>query len=342
MSERKLDSVRVISDIRPILGADKIELAIVDGWQSIVRKGAFKANDKCVYIEIDSLLPLEERYSFLERYKKVLPDGTEGYRVKSIKMKNTLSQGLIFSFEELALAYNIDIGTDVSSLLNVRLYEANKDINFGKSRGNFPSFLIKTDAERVQNLVRYLPELQKYTYEMTKKLDGTSASYYYYQGKFGICSRNLEIDKSDKNVYYTIAEKYHLEELLEFTYNVLDRSLAIQGEIVGPGVNKNRLHLPELDFYIFDIYDIEKRQYLSPVERRSLYRALLTRCSFLKHVPIIEQEHSIISLEAILTLADGTSRLSYAKREGLVFKSNSDSCRLIFKAISNDYLLKEE
>jgi len=99
--ERKLATIRKVNEIKPIEGADMIELAIVDGWQCVVKKGEFKPGDPGVYFEIDSYLPIEERYEFLRKssYKKI-PDQlqgqrAEGFRLKTVKLRGQISQGLM-------------------------------------------------------------------------------------------------------------------------------------------------------------------------------------------------------------------------------------------------------
>jgi RNA ligase (TIGR02306 family) len=103
--ERKLATIRKIKDIVPIEGADAIELALVDGWQVVVAKNVgHKVGDKVVYCEIDSFLPIKEEFEFLRKssYKKM--GDQEGFRLKTIKLKNTLSQGLILPYSIIPIA----------------------------------------------------------------------------------------------------------------------------------------------------------------------------------------------------------------------------------------------
>lgn len=96
MSERKLATIRKILDLQPIEGADKIELVTIDGWKVVVAKDVgHKVGDFVVYCEIDSFLPIKPEFEFLRKssYKKM--GDQEGFRLKSIRLKNTLSQGLV-------------------------------------------------------------------------------------------------------------------------------------------------------------------------------------------------------------------------------------------------------
>jgi len=100
--ERKLASIRQISEIRPIEGADAIELAIVDGWNVVVAKNVnHKVDDYVVYCEIDSFLPIKPEFEFLRKssYKKM--GDQEGFRLKTIKLRGQISQGLILPLDEV-------------------------------------------------------------------------------------------------------------------------------------------------------------------------------------------------------------------------------------------------
>ncbi len=107
--ERKLASIRQISQLEPIEGADKIELATVDNWKVVVAKDVgHKVGDLVVYCEIDSFLPVKPEYEWLRKssYKK-LSDGTEGFRIKTVKLRSQLSQGLILPLSLLSKYGNL-------------------------------------------------------------------------------------------------------------------------------------------------------------------------------------------------------------------------------------------
>src|SRR3990167_6403004 len=97
MMARKLASIQIIKELNPIEGADKIEVASILGWKAVVEKGKFKLNDKIVYCEIDSLLPIKPEYEFLRKYHKKMENGIEGFRIKTIRLKGQISQGLVVS-----------------------------------------------------------------------------------------------------------------------------------------------------------------------------------------------------------------------------------------------------
>ena len=115
---RKLASIQKITALRPIENADKIEVATVLGWQVVVQKGQFKEGDFCVYIEIDSILPDKPDFEFMRERK---------FRVKTIKLRGQVSQGICFPISILLKATDKDLilreGDDMTELLGVRKYD---------------------------------------------------------------------------------------------------------------------------------------------------------------------------------------------------------------------------
>lgn len=237
--KRKLISIRKIKEIFPIKGADNIELAKIDGWQTVVKKGEFHKGDYGVYFEIDSFLPIEDRYEFLRKssYKK-LPNGTEGFRLKTIKLRKVLSQGLILPLSLFPEIASIDTGIDLSKRLNVTKYEAPIPAHLsGIVKGQFPSFISKSDQERIQNLPEYFEEYKDIEFEETEKLDCSSVTFYTNNEDFGVCSRNLELKESEDNTIWWLAKKLNIEN----TLFKLSKNIALQGEIVGEGIQKKQI-----------------------------------------------------------------------------------------------------
>ena len=205
----------------------------------------------------------------------------------------------------------------------------------GDAKGPFPIFLKKTDEMRVQSYMGVLNELEGKPYIITQKVDGTSATYFYHEWAFGVCSRNLEIMKSDTSIYWQMSEKYNIEQLLRKISLTTGVSLAIQGEIVGPGIQKNRLNLKEKDLYLFNIYNIAHRVYLP-------HHLLSSLCNQFKipKVPVVEEGDCFAhNLETLIEMAD-------ANGEGIVVRPQTEiyspilNGRLSFKVISPNYLLK--
>jgi RNA ligase (TIGR02306 family) len=379
---RKLATITRIKEILPIEGADLIEAVTMttNGWTCVVRKGDFKVGDFGVYFEIDSFLPKEERYHFLDGRSNKTLDGVEGYRLRTIKLKKQISQGLILPMTEFPeiKSYEEIEARDVTELLGIKEYEVPEVYGtrtHGCAAGKFPYFVPKTDQVRIQSIEEKLLEsLVGKTFEITEKLDGTSATYYYKDNHFGVCSRNLELKTSfnksfikrcfewfqkkflrcpfekgyniPKSTYEDVAVKYNLNETLPEFCRTNKRNLAIQGEIVGPGISSNRLKLNAVGFCVFDVFDIDKQQYLDALDRYDVVRSLN-----LIHVPVIDLCYVFEKkpLQEMIESANGKSILSDKSREGVVYKLRDDYMsgetsdnilRLSFKIISNQYLLK--
>lgn len=331
---RKLASIRIIKEVSPIGGADNIEKITIDGWTCVAKKGEFTPGQSCVYFEIDSFLPISPEFEFLRKtsYKKM--GDQEGFRLKTIRLRGVLSQGLALPLSIFKDLQQHQPGDDVTAALGVLKYEPPipAELN-GIMKGLFPAFICKTDQERVQNLWDEIKNNND-SFEVSIKLDGTSCTYYFHNGEFGVCSRNLELEESETNTLWKIAKEYHIEELLRF----FGKNVAIQGEIIGEGIQKNPEKLKGQDFYLFDIWCINERRYYSPNDRREIHKQYFNS---LKHVPVLETDcylHSFKCIEDILAAADGPS-INSSIREGIVFRSNESG--LTFKVISNQYLLAE-
>jgi RNA ligase (TIGR02306 family) len=334
---RKLATIRKIIDIQPIPKADAIEVATVDGWKVVVKKGEFSVGDLGVYFEVDSWMP-ETIAPFLSKGREY--NGVPGERLRTIKLRGQLSQGLLLGVGILAdkmdlpdFAY-IQEGDDVSDLLGIQKWERAMNAQMaGMMKGNFPSFIPKTDQERAQNMIKEIGAAvdSGLEFEKTEKLEGSSITIYIYEGEFGVCSRNIDLKDTEGNAFWEIARRYNLEEELKnFGYDI-----AIQGELVGPGIQGNIYGLTQTDMYVYDIYVIKDGKYLNPHIRRLIVDDL-----GLKHVPVLYSLARLDSVPRLLELADGKSELADTLREGVVYKQVDGG--MTFKTISNAYLLTEK
>jgi RNA ligase (TIGR02306 family) len=259
--ERKLATVRIITDIKPIEGADMIELATVGGWNVVVAKNVgHKVGDMVVYCEIDSFLPIREEFEFLRKtsYKKM--GDQEGFRLKTIRLRGQVSQGLILPIHVLPLLEMVHEGQDVTEMLGIVKYEPPIPAELaGKVKGQFPSFLRKTDEERVQNLVKEYEEYRyqsKHQFYITEKLDGSSATFYLNNGEFGVCSRNLELLETEGNTFWKVARETDLENKLR----QYGKNLSLQGELIGEGIQGNPYKIKGHTVQYFNVFDIDKQQ----------------------------------------------------------------------------------
>jgi RNA ligase (TIGR02306 family) len=342
MSERKLASVRKISSILEIPDADNIELAKVDGWQVVVKKNEFNVGELVVYFEIDSWLPTKLAPFLTKEGKEPHEfEGILGERLRTVKLRKMLSQGLILPITGLEHC-NIMEGLDLTEVLGIKKWERPLPAQMqGQAKGYFPQFLRKTDQERAQNLVMEIADSfdNDEQFEITIKLDGSSLTAYYNNGEIGVCSRNLELKLNEENagnIFIKTCVKTNLLEALK----ILGRNLAVQGELMGEGIQGNREGLKEHQIYVFDIFDIDEQVYLTPSDRVKLVSQLEDLGFTGDHCPILADATCLESksIDDLLLAAEGKS-LNHAVREGLVYKRLDG--KFSFKTIANNFLLKE-
>lgn len=202
---RKLASIQTVVQIEPIEKADSIERIRVLGWWVVCKKSEYEVGDRIVYGEIDSLLPERPEFEFLRAnsFKPAVLDGDTvtqpaGFRIRTVKLRGQVSQGICFSLSVLPAGTDIEIDIDVTDLLGITKWEPPMPTGLsGRIKGPFPDFLSKTDETRVQILETVLEEHRGQTFVMTEKVDGSSFTAFLRDGEFGICSRNLWIDETD-------------------------------------------------------------------------------------------------------------------------------------------------
>lgn len=381
---RKMASIRTIKELRPIVKADMIELAIIDGWQVVVKKGEFQPGQQCVYCEIDSFIP-HEVAPFLTKEghepKEYTPQEAnaqpiKGQRLKTIKLRGEVSQGLVLplsvipreAMDEInnqtrfvggeAEVYSSIDGWDVTDVLGIVKWEkAMAACMRGQARRYFPNFIQKTDQERIQNMLRTLEaryaKNPEEVYEVTLKLDGSSTTFYVHPNEetgeieTGVCSRNLELKTDESNAENIFVQKYlalEMDRRLKDFYARKNRSIAIQGELWGVGINGNWEGIDRINFSVFDVFDCDGYRY---VDADTRYDVLAALGQFpnepYPHVPIIGRgtlsDFGLggLKIEHFLEFADRSS-LFNPVAEGVVFKSLSDP-QFSFKVINTNYLL---
>ena len=375
--ERKLATIQKIREIRPIEGADAIELAIINNWQVVVAKEVgHKVGDFVVYCEIDSFLPIREEFEFLRKSSFKKMGDQEGFRLKTIKIRGQISQGLVLPIsvlegpdemkigmseqpwgDQLQLgpydnALVIEEGVDVSEVLGIIKYDPPIPAQLaGKVKGLFPSFIRKTDEERVQTLTRQYEGWKDMTFYVTEKLDGSSSTFYLNNGVFGVCSRNLELAEPEEfvpgmimcedgierpkqeNSFWKVARELNIKSKLEKVgYNI-----CLQGELIGEGIQKNPYRIVGQKVYFFNAFNIDTQEYLGFHEFIDLMSKL-----GLPFVPVLETDFTLPdTIDQLLQYADAKSVLNKDfNREGVVIRSHDR--KISFKVISNKFLLKHE
>ncbi len=364
---RKLASIVTIDKVSPIPDADRLETATMVGktWEVVVGKGDFKSGDKAVYFEIDSYLPADDkRYEFL--HSRCLRKFTskkgevlaEGVRIKTVKLRGVISQGMLMPIVLFPEVSDGTDDTDLTEILKVKHYdeieEALRPFSGAKvsaeAYGSFPTaYIPKTDEERIQNLGKYFEKMKGRFFQVTEKADGMSVTMFYSptidaEHPFGVCSRNLRLKPvmSDGTVPlpWQMANTYFVESNLKRYCELSGDELAIQGELVGPGINGNRDKRTEHEWLVFRIFDIRKQMFVNPDYVRYL-------CQFqfkLPHVKIIDRGIKVFdeypTFEKLMDYAQGKTDRGN-EREGIVCKT-VEAPYVSFKVVSNKYLLKGE
>lgn len=358
-------SVQKIESIIAIEGADRICQYFVNGWKVIDQVGKYKVGDLVIFCEIDSWIP-NSIAPFLSKGKTPREyNGVPGERLKTIKMKGALSQGIILQVSDETIGFEID--KDVSDHLGIVKWEPDDKFSSGNTKGSFPAFIRKTDQDRVQNIYRSIENLQITSgdyFVIEEKAEGSSITCYLKfneetnQYDFGVCSRNLEL-KDDGNTYFETAKKLDVEAKMRQILSVMNSAKSagvfiLQGELVGPGIQGNIYDLTEHTILFFDASGQEMEANLNNsnaiefCDPETFHK--IAKDYDLPTVPVIGKISTIDlkmkSLDDILNFANATTCIGSKKhlREGVVFKLQDDRVgvakRFTFKAISNEYLLK--
>lgn len=346
----KLASIQRIVDVQPIPGADNIEVVTVLGWQIVTKKGEYKIGDLCTYIQIDTVVPAEKQFEFLESRK---------YRVKTIKLKGQISQGLIIPAVEGKKEYD-----DVTSIIGVTKY-SKVDNNPKEKRPKapkkwyrkwiylfkynvlyklfpnleqktsdpFPTDIVsKTDEERIQNIPGVLHKYKGKKFVVSYKLDGSSITIINNKTGYRICSRNRELFTNDNEWVRTFQETQfykHMENLVD----LYGQHVIVQGEMIGKP-NGNHHKLDKNEIRLFNIIVNGKR--LSPEQ----FVAVCNHYS-IPHCPVFATLTLNHTMEEVLKMSEIKDCINpKVEAEGLVWRSVDGS--LSFKAINNKYLLKHE
>jgi RNA ligase (TIGR02306 family) len=351
--DRKLASIQYVHHVDPIPNADAIEVISVMGWKVVAKKGEFKVGDLCIYIEIDSILPDKPEFEFMRK---------SHFRVKTIKLRGQISQGLAFPIDLLiphlskmdphtqdttmSVSNYVKIGQDVTYFLDITKYEEEPAVNTdGLTYGNFPHFIPKTDEIRLQSAIGLLDEIEGKPLNITLKMDGTSTTFYYNtdDNHFGVCSRGRELKDTPESTQWGLARKYKLQEGMTELAKVIG-SFAISSELCGPKVQKNRMGLKEPDIFVYTAWSIKGQHYYNATE-------LINICATL-NVPMVPSIGCNLlidtDMEGWLNMAMQQRYANGAAAEGIVIRpmleqySNTLGGRLSFKVINNNYLLKNE
>ena len=326
---RQLASIQRIRALDPIENADAILKATVLGWQLVVKKDEFQVGDLCVYCEIDSLMPERPEFEFLK---------PRAMRIRTIRLRGQISQGLCLPLSILPENTPYTEGSDVTEILEITKYEPPMPASLaGLAKGFFPSFIPKTDETRVQVLQDILDKYAGTLCYVAEKMDGSSVTYFFKDGEFGVCSRTLELLESEENSLWKFARAQDLENKLK----AFGKNVALQGEIIGEGIQSNKYKLRGQTVMFFNVFDINAFQYVD-------FQAFTTTIERLglTTVPILETNFVLINdIPSLVDKALGKSVLKNdVHREGIVIRPLTEQRdrdgRVSFKSINPEFLLK--
>jgi hypothetical protein len=354
---RKLASVRKISGIRAIPRADRLVVAQVDGRECVVPKDEFRVGDRIVYIETDSVVPERPEFEFLR---------PRNFMVRTIKLRGQVSQGLVLPMSVLPSGDYAD-GDDVTDVLGITKCDpqAQREALTGeaqnefpwfmkrfkwcrrlfarqKRKSRFPSWISKTDEERIQNLpALFETESRKGTgFSVTEKMAGQSATYYlrrrgWGRFEFGVCSRNFLLSAPDNSSYWAVAKQYDIEGVLR---KLIGRngSVVMQGEICGRGIQGDKHRIAGYELFVFNLIFPSQRAHMATAETAKLIEPF-----GLRTVPIVEEGKKLPATVAELAeYSKGLSSVRYGQKRGGVVMRNAES-GISFKVINPDFLLAE-
>lgn len=352
---RKFATIKRISELRAIPNADCVEFACIDGWRAVVPKNTFTVNEQVLFIETDAALLCvnDQRFAFLR--KSCLKQWKNGdvlfgecLRVRTIKLAGQISQGLVLKLAEFPEATRSE---DIDAVLQiVHFDELAEDmaaktgkIKQADAAGSFPSFVPKTDEERIQNMPEILDAARGYMFEVTLKLDGSSMSVGYSpsnnpEDPYFVCSRNLRLKRGD-NTFHKIAAFYNIESKLKQYYDDTGEELCLQGELIGPGINGNRGRQKDYSFNVFRVWSISDKKWLETDD----WRWLCEKKFSIPTVPRIDCAYRPLkqytTIDELVEFAKEAT-FNGLTGEGYVFKSYDGDTH--FKVINPLYLLKAE
>jgi hypothetical protein len=374
---RSLASVQSVRELKPIEGADRIEVACILGWEVVVKRGQFSVGDLGCLIEIDSIVPATPVFEFMKERK---------YRVRTIRLKKQVSQGLFMSFNDLGITNTkrLKEGDDLTIMIGVTKWEPDENntaIYQGKGKkslwwklvytlpflkmfrkrcgpgASFPSHLVpKTDETRLQAFgPDFLETYKDLPIAISQKMDGSSTTFVWNKGKFSVASRNVwYIEKKDNN-FWKVAELTGIAKAVKEVFG--KRNVCLQGEVCGPSIQDNRYKFDSLHYFLFGIFDSDKKEYFTPQE---LIDALVKMCEAGSTIEIVDQlvtpsdgktiKDIGLTVDEWLAYVETKSRFNPETwNEGVVVRSldnkpyavkGMEGGRWSWKIVSNKYLLQ--
>jgi len=336
--------------------ADSLEIGQVFGYQSVVGKGQFQTGDVVIYLPEQSLLP-DKLIKHVGLTGKLA--GSKKNRIKAVRLRQVLSQGICIGFEGLAELYPDKVmppmteGSDFQEYLEVEKWKPEIPAKFGGTWVNpeeddVDLFVGYTDIENIKRFPNVFQEGEEVV--ATEKAHGTCfmaslINEHFYVSSKGVSHRKCAIIEEEGNVYWKAARQYELEEKMRILLQMYKYSesrileITIFGEVVGVQDLKYGADSQNPHFYVFDIR-IDGSYLDTDMVQRFCHALNLTT------VPILYQGTSIAEA---LKFTDGLTVINGAKhiREGIVIRPAYERFdselrgRAILKSVSGDYLTRK-
>ena len=307
--------------------------------------------DLAVYFEIDSFLPIREEYEMLRAssYKSNEFMG-EGYKLRTMKFKGQLSQGLVLKISQLPQLQGVQglaEGFDVTEILGVKEWEMPEVASAsGTIKQGRPTHIPKTDETRIQSSPELLEEFRGLPYYITTKMDGSSHSVGYRDADgLSYTSHNCTIIDDGKSDFVEYVKTKGIAKAIQtYAENNGHKMLVVQGEWCGAGIQKNRLKLMKPEWFVFTVAIDGKRVGLEKLKE-------VCKEIGAEMVPVEETGNDLLTvyptIDALLERAVGVG-YNNTQREGIVIRPaepvHSDilSAPLSMKVLNNKYLLKND
>jgi RNA ligase (TIGR02306 family) len=309
----KLASIETIAEVRTHGNADRLEIATVLGWQTVIKKGDFKPGDRCVFVVIDTILPPAPWSAFLAHPSS--PDLP--IRLKTARLRGEYSQGLALPLTVLPEHMrDWQIGADVGGELGIKKYEKEiPGVLSGEAKSAFPThYAPRTDEDNgLSNPAIVEMVVRQGRIGATLKLDGSSCTVVLQDGQItDVCSRNLSLREDAKNGFWRAVRRLNLDNLPP-TYRT-GRTI-LQGELMGPGIQGNQLKLMQPTLYLFQVYN-EQPGWLSHSGVQQIAQYIGAEC-----VPAVELDATeATTLAAWQAVADRQKLPCGAPAEGVVVR----------------------
>lgn len=327
-----LATIQTVKNVRVHPNADVLDLVDVLGWQVVTKRGEFSDGDLCIYVCIDSVLPERPEFEFLRN---------KNFRIKPIRLRKEYSNGICFPLSLLNTHQYLNKewveGEDVTDILGVKHYEKPIPAQLaGQMIGHLPGFLRMTDEDNLRSNPDALPEMLGRGYYITLKDDGSSGTYFLKDGVFGVCSRRIHLKENPDNGFWKMAFKYNIENALR-THILPVKDIAIQGEVVGPGIQGNPLGLAELELHVFNLFYIVERTYAT-------YCELLMFCerAGLKVVKMVEEGDNFqYTLPELIAKTNAYTYDNGKPAEGIVIRPQNPFLSTVLKKIWSAKVISE-